>query len=297
MMQIYETLIMKNLRKINKVNKKVFSMKNNRQLSTLILAVLLIFLPGLVLAAPSLDSMDGVMYNREWNGHQVKEYGNSYGDDYDVEKLGMYIDDNILYLGIQTDFNLDGGWAVHNEKYRYDEYGVEQNSNYYLDPGDFAFDFNGDGSYEAGIDFQITGRNVSFTFFEIDDPGNWGNPVDHEENAPYTAFLENYKTSQKSGTGTNEFEATISYRKYPHSQKNVLEAAINLDTLSSELNQLFQGTNKTLNLYWTMECGNDALLVSESYSYTSGSQVPEPSTMLLVGIGLLGLGVLKRKPF
>lgn len=274
-------------------------MKNNRQFATFIFAGLLMFFPCMVLAAPSLESMDGVMSDGEWNGHQTIEYGNSHGENYDVERLGMYIDDNILYFGIQTDFNLNGGWATNNEKYKYDEYGVEQRENkYYLDPGDFAFDFNGDGTYEAGIDFQITGRKVSFTFFEIDDPGNWGNPVDYEENAPYTAFLKNYKTSQKSGKGNNQFDATISYfDDNDRSPGDVLEAAINLDTLSSELNQLFQGTNKTLNLYWTMECGNDALLVSESYSYTPGSQVPEPSTMLLVGIGLLALGAFKRKPF
>jgi hypothetical protein len=40
-------------------------------------------------------------------------------------------------------------------------------------------------------------------------------------------------------------------------------------------------------IHWTMSCGNDVL------EHT----VPEPATMLLLGTGLFGLGILSRRKF
>ena len=267
-----------------------------------IMILILILVPawtGSAVSAPSLNSIDGSMGGPEWYGHETVEYGHSDGQDYDVERLGLMISDNMLYLGIQTDYHLDGGWSSRESKYKKDEYGRNQpRGQYRVDPGDFAFDFNGDGTYEAGIDFQMTDSGVTFTFFELNDPGDWVGPVDHLQGSPYTAYVEDYKTSQSSGTGPGEFEATIVYTDDDNRNPgDVLEAAINLDTLSDELNQLFRGTDRTLNLYWTMECGNDALLVAETYSYNPVDPVPEPSTLALLGIGVLGASLIQRRRF
>lgn len=246
--------------------------------------------------SPSVSSMDGSMDDSEWSDASVTEYGDSYGRWYDVEILGLYIEDGMLYIGLQTDYDLDTGWATSSYAYAYDEYGnLVDYSSWFIDPGDFAFDFDGDGTYEAGIDFDLSEDGYSLTFYIIDDPDNWQDPVTYEEGSPYTVYLENYDVSQSSGTGEDDLEAVIVYSDdNDRNPGDVLEIAINLDTLSEELNQLFQSTD-TLNLFWTMECGNDSLLVTETYSYNPGSEVPEPGTLVLLGMGLLGVGAYSRK--
>jgi len=42
-----------------------------------------------------------------------------------------------------------------------------------------------------------------------------------------------------------------------------------------------------IGLHWTMKCGNDV--------FEGGTQVPEPGTMILVGLGILGLAGLRRR--
>jgi len=48
-------------------------------------------------------------------------------------------------------------------------------------------------------------------------------------------------------------------------------------------------TEDKLGLHWTMFCGNDVVELEV------GQPVPEPGTMLLVGCGLIGLAVFRRK--
>jgi hypothetical protein len=71
-------------------------------------------------------------------------------------------------------------------------------------------------------------------------------------------------------------------------------ATITPDTNDSMLIYTFDDTflaGKTLGLHWTMICGNDVV----EGQVTVPPQVPEPATIVLIGFGLAGLGLYRRR--
>jgi len=144
--------------------------------------------------------------------------------------------------------------------------GIVQN----LRPGDIGIDISSDGSYEYAIDFSDI---QTFDLIEVDA---W-TPViypQHSVAGPWVA----------SGDVIGDDISTINLDVVNDSQGDhyVLFGSLSIDSFA----QLASFPCVTMN--WTMECGNDYGRA------TACPVVPEPATMTLIGMSVVGL-LAKRK--
>ena len=200
--------------------------------------------------SPITGSTDGINYWVEdavgTNGYVEPGWG---AQDYDVQALYLTFDDNYVYGAVVTGFPVGG-----NGKYL---------------PGDLAFDFGADGTYEYGV-AVIDHDNLTA-----------GNLYDVSEWAGASIFTASnpYAISTGSSLGGAEFFYGNKYNR------TVIEVAIE--------KSLFTGIDwsipQDIVMHWTMQCGNDAGDVRGT------APVPEPGTIMLVGAGLLGLALGRRK--
>lgn len=138
--------------------------------------------------------------------------------------------------------------------------------------GDIAFDFGIDGSYEYGI--GATTHNGVVTQGSLYSVSSWGQGGWGGASAP-TKIL----------TGTLEYDppgVNLAYNfAYPTGSHYVIEAYMPYSYFGSDWGKDFR-------VHWTMTCGNDAINLD-------AQAVPEPASLSLLGLGLLGLARLKRK--
>jgi hypothetical protein len=72
-----------------------------------------------------------------------------------------------------------------------------------------------------------------------------------------------------------------------------LEVSIEID---AGLEDVLTNPQGGVGIHWTMECGNDVINVRDNQPLVPGPQlpIPEPSTFVLMGIGLSAMALRKK---
>lgn len=185
------------------------------------------------------------------------------GQKYDAEAIYVDWDSSNVYVGLFT--GLPPGTKNANGNYA---------------PGDFAFDFGDDGSYEFGLVTTGTaGKTIGGLYKQV----NWGKGL--WDNVTPTAVLG----GTLAGVGNLMFPAS-GYKNigtYKNDTHYFIEASIPISAFGAFWGP--NGPNEKFYLQWTMYCGNDVIGLDPP------AQVPEPASGLLVALGLGSLAWMRRR--
>jgi len=197
---------------------------------------------------------------------------NEGGEKFDLEGLFCAEDEAYLYIGLTSSF---GQYAVSND------YGA-----FYS--GDVFFGFNGN-KYDYAVDVS-TGDliNVDSWNFIPERPGGYGSRSSIvEQVGAYTINSGNnlgqvdmrltFEADFEPNPLTPPIDASADTYVW---EFRIAKAALNLDS----------GMFESITLHNTLECGND--LIEKTFPM---EPIPEPATLILLGTGLLGAELFRRR--
>jgi PEP-CTERM motif-containing protein len=227
------------------------------------------------------------------------------GDGYEVYGMGTAISGNSLYVVVRTNFDIANGvdWQ--------DSY----SPNVHLDPGDLYINVGGTFQSGTGTEYGVattTHGNASPQAYTA-----WGSGVtagglytaDTASGSPmfadgtYEQYEHNYlgtTASPPDGDGNlrlNSYPTLIRYgADFGSDVAGVLTQSNSTDPWLYDLYYridlgALNAAGETIQLFWTMECGNDGV-----QTFATFGEIPEPTTiaLLLSGAGVLAARRRKR---
>ena len=145
--------------------------------------------------------------------------------------------------------------------------------------GDLAIDANRDGTYEYGIAFRDHDGFLSGHLYSVTE---WYFSDYYANFYGASGYSYNHNNIVSIKTGSNEYTGSVTWNDIPGSTPDYKVTAV------IPISELTGINNGQINVFYaTATCAND---------YVGGTaQIPEPGSLVLLGLGLLGIGIIRRK--